>query len=226
MAVPQNYPYINIHSHYKPRIPEEVVIRNGFAKVTKEFAYNVPYNISIGIHPWFITHDSYVKTIEMDHIANLPSVMAIGEIGLDRVIKTDIKIQATIFEQQLKLAEKLQKPVIIHCVRAYSDIIPFMKKYDLIYILHDYRGNLEQTRMLLKFNSYFSFGKSLFHTNFGENLKVIPLSRFFLETDNAPCTIDQVYNQAAMIRKISVEKIKEELFYTFASVFKKQPKEN
>jgi TatD DNase family protein len=143
-----------------------------------------------------------------------PYVLAIGEIGLDRAKGPAMPIQTAWFEAQLKLAEKVNKPVIVHCVKAYADLIPFLKKYTMPFILHGYNGNRQQTSDLLKFPQiYFSLGKQLFSAG---NQKMdaflaIPTQRVFLETDTSGIPIREMYATYSRLSGIPQEEIRQTL---------------
>ncbi len=153
-----------------------------------------------------------------------PNVLAIGEIGLDRAKGPAMPIQTAWFEAQLKLAEKANKPVIVHCVKAYSDLIPFLKKYTMPFILHGYNGNKQQTSDLLKFPQvYFSSGKRLFSDG---NQKVnaflsIPTNRVFLETDTSGIPILEMYVRYSQLSGIRQEKIRQIIWENYRQISEK-----
>ena len=59
------------------------------------------------------------------------SCLALGECGLDKKVQTPLDLQQEVFERQLTLAEKYKKPVIIHCVAAFQELIAIKKKLKL-----------------------------------------------------------------------------------------------
>ena len=109
-------------------------------------------------------------------------MLAIGECGLDRSIKIGFADQILCFRQQVMIANKYCKPLIIHCVRAYSDLLKLKKedKSDLPWIIHGYNGNLETTLNLIKHGFYFSVGEQLLrNASKHEVLRLIPLEHMF-----------------------------------------------
>src|SRR5690606_29533338 len=97
---------------------------------------------------------------------SLPNVIALGEIGLDRRNGADFSLQKKFLTQQLAIIKDLNIPVIIHCVKAYSDLIPFIKKNKNPFVLHQFNGNKTQLSDFMKFdNVWFSFGKDLIFDN-------------------------------------------------------------
>ncbi len=219
---PKNTSLINIHTHHKPKMENEFVIRNAFLELNKSQLEELTYSVSIGLHPWYLfqkTIDNCVDEITIS--ASSKNVLAIGEIGIDRAINTSIKIQMDYFEAQLHVAEKYKKPIIVHAVKSYSDFIPYLKKTKVPFIFHQFNGNQHQAKELLKYNCKLSFGKNILgHTQF-DLLKHIPLDSFFLETDTAHhVSIFDIYVRASEIKGVKMDVLKEQLFFTFAQVFK------
>lgn len=143
---------------------------------------------TVGIHPWSLSSKgSMYKVSDLKKYAEDPYCLGFGETGLDYAIKECRELQSLIFRKHIQVANELNiKCVIIHCVRAYSDIIKIIKEesYTGTLVFHDYNGNIEETRALMSLNSYFSFGRSLFRKSnklisFDESL----YSRILLETD-------------------------------------------
>ena len=89
--------YINIHTHTKTNTDSFEIISSN----------NIDNNgyYSIGIHPWNIG-DNYINYKTIEELAKLKNILAIGEIGLDRAIKTDINLQKEYFLAQLNIAKK------------------------------------------------------------------------------------------------------------------------
>ena len=178
---------------------------------------------SAGWHPWFITNYS-LSEIEMvvKATAQSPRVIAIGECGLDRAIKTPIELQLKVFNLHLALASEVQKPVIVHAVRSYSDMLQALKKrqFKQALIFHDFRGNAQQMNQLLKFNSYFSFGEALLKDpKVMEKMIVVPPNRLFLETDESKLSIEKIYLSAASVLSTSMEELSRQIVDNFRTIF-------
>ena len=101
----------------------------------------------------------------------------------------------------IRLSETLRKPVIVHCVRAYSEIIEMRKKTKatMPWVIHGFNSSVETMRQLLRYDIYISLGEILYRN---ENqavkiLKNIPIERLFLETDVSGREIKDVYAKAA-----------------------------
>jgi TatD DNase family protein len=214
--------YINIHSHSKPKLVNEFVLRNAYLALSESQLDLLPYSLSVGLHPWFVNRMSIETcTDKLVEAAVVKTVLAIGEIGIDRAIEVPIHTQLIYFEAQLNIARALQKPVIIHAVRSYSDIIPYLKKSKVPFIFHQFSGNKQQASELLKYNAYLSFGKNLFDHKAEEIFPSLPLSQVFLETDTAKhLHIADIYQKAAELKKMSVDELKSALFSNFAQIIK------
>lgn len=212
--------YINIHTHFKPK-QNELVVRNAYIKLNAEQIAQLPYSVSVGLHPWFLKNYTLTQCTDllMD-VVNLNNVLAIGEIGLDRLIDTPLSTQIQYFDAQLNIARAIKKPVIIHAVKSYSDFMPFLKKTKVPFIFHGFTGNIQQAKEMLKYNAYLSFGISLLDEKYREVLAQIPNDRFLLETDVANVGINQIYDLAATAKGISIDELKSVVFNTFAAITK------
>ena len=142
---------------------------------------------AIGIHPE--SADSYtdedLKYIE-EHI-NDEKVVAIGEIGLDYYWTKDNKEkQKELFEYQLKLAERVNKPVIVHSREATQDTIDILKKYNVRGVIHSFSGSYEtaciyiKMGFLLGINGVITFK----NCNLKDVVAKLDLVNIILETDS------------------------------------------
>lgn len=174
---------------------------------------------SVGLHPWFVRrYPVQVCTDLLIERITLKPVFAIGEIGIDRSVDIPIQEQLKYFEAQLNIARAVQKPIILHAVRSYSDFVPYLKKVKVSFIFHGFSGNIQQANELIKFGAILSFGKGLWHDKQAKVFQHLPEGTFLLETDNAPIQIDEVYKRAAALRNSDVNSMKSLLFHTFAQL--------
>ena len=168
------------------------------------------YLFSVGIHPWDTEKISVEKVPAiLAQCFEKVNPMAIGECGVDRLRGAIIDVQLAVFEQHVRFATEKNLPVIVHSVRAISDILPIVQKYkNTLFVFHDYRGNWIQTETLLQLNCYFSFGISMLNPNekLLEVIKKVPIHRLLLETDDEdPALLFSVYTAMATIRKMESE---------------------
>ncbi|KAF5201123.1 3'-5' ssDNA/RNA exonuclease TatD [Thalictrum thalictroides] len=146
-----------------------------------------------GLHPWYVAERTpNWFNILKDLFDSTPSA-TIGEIGLDkgsRGKQIDFIDQAQVFRQQLELAKELQKPVSIHCVRAFGDLLEIMQRIGPFpggAILHSYLGSAEMVPALAKLGAYFSFSgylMSMKPNKAKKMLKTVPTERILLESDS------------------------------------------
>lgn len=119
------------------------------------------YLYSVGIHPWesATASEADFKAI-LDDLSDA-NVVAIGECGLDRLRGPELAIQRDVFVRQLELAEKAGKPVIIHCVRAFDELLRLRKQLrpSVDWIVHGFRGKPELARQLADTGMYLSLGR-------------------------------------------------------------------
>lgn len=148
--------------------------------------------------------------------------LAIGEAGLDKVCKTPWDLQIQAFQMCVQASEAFEKPLIIHCVRAYPEIIALKKAWKprQKWIFHGFDKNLPTAAMLLRAGCSLSFGAALFHANShaAESLLATPEDRFFLETDDADLNIQTVYEKAAAVRGVPFSNLVELMQRNFEKV--------
>lgn len=202
--------YYNIHTHQSTNHKDVLELVN-------QYPNDVNLNLesfSVGIHPWYINPSSLANDLKsIENHVNHKNCKAIGECGLDKRIETSFEDQKKALIPQLILAEKYKKPVILHCVAAYQEIIEIKKQLNLTIplIMHGFSKNKQVAENLLKNGFYLSFGKYLLrNSELSLVLKEVPKDRFFLETDMIEETIFDVYNRASEILEIDVQKIIEQ----------------
>ena len=180
-----------------------------------------PGYYSIGIHPWYIGNDPDTALKELAASAQSSSVLAIGETGLDKISKTDLVLQEKVFRFQLQLAVRLQKPLIIHCVRAWNEITHILdqEKPAIPVIFHGFNKGITLAIQLCTKGYYLSFGKALEKDNTRQVLKNIPPHLFFLETDDDKIPIPQVYEWASNALTIDLNALDLQIQKNAAAVF-------
>lgn len=169
-----------------------------------------PY--SIGIHPKDIKIDSIENQIHWLQSNISENCFAIGECGLDSFVAIDQSIQEDVFLRQIKISNEFRKPMIIHCVRKFYEVISFRKKAEQAMIIHGFNKKQRIAEDLLKNNFYLSFGKAvLYHLSLQNILKTAPLDRTFLETDNDDFSIEELYQKVSEIKGISMDRLHEQI---------------
>ena len=177
---------------------------------------------SVGLHPWYIVEqtwqDEFAIVKEKSHLQN---VLAVGEAGLDKVCTTDLTLQQTVFAAHIQLANEVQKPLIVHCVRAHAEVIALLKQVEIKVpvIFHGFNKSRELAQQLITLGYYLSFGKGLEKQTNQEVLAALPLDKIFLETDNSTASIAEVYELAASAFQISQDSLSLQLQKNAATVF-------
>lgn len=130
----------------------------------------------------------------------------IGECGLDTACTTPISLQRQAFVEQLSLSETLQKPVVVHCVRAFNELLLLRKQqvWSQPWVVHGFIGAPQLVLQLAQAGIHVSFGDALLderHSKVIESLRSLWLRHlpFFLETDESASSINDIYRQAAAI---------------------------
>src|SRR3989339_415567 len=121
IKVSKNISFIDIHSHKSFNNENEFRIQNIMSYDFDNLNIIASKYYSIGIHPWFINSKNTERELEKLKMvfAKYKNFIALGEAGIDRVKSINLDEQKYVFTQQTMIAESLNKPVIVHCVRAY-----------------------------------------------------------------------------------------------------------
>lgn len=146
--------------------------------------------LSAGIHPWWITPDWQPLFLRVQQWATHPQVVYIGETGLDRLQDTPLDLQLQVFRAHILLAEQVQKPLLIHCVKAQEQLLALRRELRPVqpWILHGFRGKPQQMRQLVQAGLYLSFGP-LFHP---QSWQQCPPERRLVETDDSGLSLQEV----------------------------------
>lgn len=204
--------HYNIHTH---RFSGNEEIVELVSQYPRETDISVP-SFTVGIHPWYINEELFDEDLRLiEHFISLQNCRAIGECGFDKRINTPLNVQEKVLIPQLLLAEKYKKPVILHCVAAYQEMIALKRQLRLTVplIVHGFSKNAQVAESLWKNGFYLSFGKYLLlNPELGEVLKTVPLEQLFLETDTMEQSIFEVYGKAESILNRNLEGVIEDNF--------------
>lgn len=181
----------------------------------------------VGVHP----HDAKFCTpealSELEQLAREPKVVAIGETGLDYYRNLSPKeVQQEAFREQIRLAHKLNKPIVIHDRDAHGDVMQILKEEKVSAIggvLHCYSGSWEMAREAMKMGLYISLAGPVTFKNarrLQDIAKLMPLDYLLIETDcpyltpepyrgkrNEPAYVVRVAEMIASVKRIPVEEI-------------------
>lgn len=215
--------YINLHTHKFSNLSDVIEVVNQYPW---EFDTSIP-NYSIGIHPWYIDENRLESDLEtIKQKLQLKECFALGECGLDKRIEIPLELQISVFKKQLEIVKQTNKPIVLHCVAAYDEVIAIKKemKIENPMIIHGFSKNEQVAKSLLNNGFYLSFGKYLLRSrNLGTDLEKVftfaPENQILLETDTIEESIYQVYEKAASIKGISIEEMKAIIFNNFSRIF-------
>lgn len=223
MNLPARSDYINIHDH--GAMPEEgqftvdnIMVHEGRRPVINE---GVAY--TVGAHPWFLTPDNRLAMMaRVRDFSVHPGVIAIGESGFDRLKGASPELQKEVFFEHAEIAESLGMPLIIHCVRAYDEVLAVKKSMrpKVPWLLHGFRGKPELVKQLVSKGIYLSvWVEWAIRPLSAESLRAIPGDMFFLETDGFDIGIEPVYKVVANHLGMEAEELRERVYQNYLTVF-------
>lgn len=211
--------YFNLHTHQFTNQADVLELVNQYPQ---EFDASLPF-YSIGIHPLYINENRLAADFQMvDEKLALPECLALGECGLDKRSETPFEVQQLVFEKQLALAQKHQKPVVIHCVAAFQEVIETKKRLKITVpmIIHGFSKKVELAKQLIDNGFFVSFGKNLLRNPELELVfRSIPNDKFLLETDMVEEGIQEVYALAAKYKELELIELQKIVNKNYKTVF-------
>ncbi|MCM3740064.1 TatD family hydrolase [Oceanobacillus luteolus] len=182
---------------------------------------------AVGWHPVDAIDMTDKELAWIEELSEHPKVVAIGEMGLDyHWDKSPKDVQANVFRKQIRLAKKLDMPIIIHNREATEDIIQILEEEEAHMvggIMHCYNDSVKYVQRVLDMNFYISLGGPVTFKNAPlpkEVAKEVPLERLLIETDapylaphpkrgkrNEPAYVKLVAEQIAELRGIPLEEV-------------------
>lgn len=177
---------------------------------------------SMGLHPWFLKENTWKQEIELlAKKVQLQPIKMIGECGLDKVCKTNWSLQLDVFNAQIKLANQIKKPLIIHCVRAFDEVLHQLNIENNVVpvIFHGFnKGNVLAEQLLQK-GFYLSFGAAILTNEKLQNVvRNTPLNRIFLETDDSGCSLKLIFECAAKLKSISLSELENQVAINYNKI--------
>ncbi|GFE68943.1 TatD family hydrolase [Chroococcus sp. FPU101] len=209
-----------VHSCVEPKEFEEIqAIADQFPEIS----------FAVGLHP--LDAEKWTANTA-DQIFNLAKsdgrVVAIGEMGLDFYKADNQALQEKVFLAQLKIAQQLDKPVIIHCRDAAARMRQLLQQFlsnggNVTGVMHCWSGTPEETQWFLDLGFYISFSGIVTFKNaisIQESAKMVPEDRILIETDcpflapvpkrgkrNEPAYVRYVAEFLAQLREVNIEKL-------------------
>jgi TatD DNase family protein len=213
-------PSIDFHTH---QFKSE-----SFIQILNIFSQDLPIPeneifYSTGLHPWHLGIVNAEESMSLiEHTAVQKNMLVVGECGLDRSIATDFTTQEYYFRKQIGIAERHSKPLVIHCVRAFPELMKLKKETRSLvpWIIHGFQGNRQTALQLISHHFYFSVGEPLLtNDRKKEILAYLPLDRLFLETDDSITPISKIYALASEILNIDKEALDNIILQNFKHLF-------
>ena len=214
-------PYINIHTHDAAAQSDcrYINVRN----ISINAADDIPNDqqlCSAGLHPWYLDAEWALDLPGLSTFCEQDQVIAIGECGLDKVSSVEFDMQKKAFEAQINLANQLQKPLIIHCVKAYDEVHSALKSSSVPVIFHGFNKHKNLGTSLLQKGYYLSLGHAILSGKMDEFIQSMPLHLLFLETDmQKDSSIADIYIYIANRRDISLAELQFQMEQNFERVF-------
>ena len=168
--------FFNIHTHITKHPESEILSADvlSFSSIGKN------EYLSVGIHPWYLADNDAENQLEsLRKAIGNRQVVAIGECGLDKLKGPSMELQASVFRKEIALAEEHNLPMVIHCVKAYNELVQIKKSThpQQPWIIHGFRGKEALAKECLQHGFHLSFG-----AYFQEDaLRAVPFEKLFVE---------------------------------------------
>ena len=187
---------------------------------------------AFGIHPWAASEWDG-KEFSPSSVSR--SVRAIGECGLDRLHTSDFELETRLFEAHIALAERLRLPLLVHSLRANSEVLRVLKCHRARGVIHGFSGSFEEAMAFISLGFFLGAGGVITYARAQKTRKTfsrIPLRSILLETDspamplsgfqgeaNMPERVPLVAKCLAELRGITVRELSEATEQNFSALF-------
>ena len=209
--------FFNIHTHITKHPESEILSADvlSFSSIGKN------EYLSVGIHPWYLADNDADNQLEsLRKAIGNRQVVALGECGLDKLKGPSMELQTSVFRKEIALAEEHNLPMVIHCVKAYNELVQIKKSThpQQPWIIHGFRGKEALAKECLQHGFHLSFG-----AYFQEDaLRAVPVEKLFVETDESGMAIEEVYLRIARTRGMELEELTESIKKNVERVFFKR----
>lgn len=211
--------YYNIHTHRalgKNRIHELISVFDQFDQLPDA------KHLSIGFHPRYLNGIATEHSFGMlSQLAASNQIAAIGECGLDKKCNEDFELQKYWFQKQITLANEVDKPLVIHCVGAYEEVLSMLKlaQSKVPVIFHGFNKSRDLMERIIQEGYYISIGKAIFIQEKREVFKHLNISHLLMETDAADLHIEDIYKSVSEVMLISMDSLKEQVELNINRIF-------
>ncbi|MBK7476632.1 MAG: TatD family hydrolase [Haliscomenobacter sp.] len=209
--------YIDFHTHAARSSDAQCLSIRSFHQGEGAAWADWPGPCSVGLHPWLLDPERMAgQWTWLERALEATQVRMLGEAGLDRMRGPELAFQQSCFERQLEMAVQYQKPVVIHCVRAFSELRQSILRVhpNVELILHGFNKSSVLAAPFLEIGAHLSFGAAILRRDqpAASTLKSVPLDRIWLETDDSGLAIEAIYACAAEIKGVPEEELIHRLY--------------
>lgn len=223
MRCPLPDEYIDIHTHNSSVADGIFAIENIMAHEDRSPGNFEGRLCTYGIHPWHLTEQNAGSLIEsVLRFSSEDNVIAIGEAGFDKLRGPAMELQRATFEKQAIISEERNKPMFIHCVRAWDELFQVMKRIKprMPWMVHGFRSHPMMADQLVAKGLYLSFWvEFVIRPESSVLLRSVPRERIFLETDGAPVAIADIYGKAAADLDLNISELRQLIAGNFDKFF-------
>jgi len=197
------FKFVDIHTHDINSNNQYAIINMKLNEAQDMLDLSKHKFFSIGIHPWDVHRVESEMTQMLEKHASSQKVKAIGECGLDKNSTATFEAQMEVFEKQILISENTLKPIIVHCVGYFNELINLKKtlKPSQAWIIHGFRGKPELAKQLIMSGFYISYGEKF---NI-QSVKITPLENLCIETDESSMIIEEIYKNIATIKSCNFQ---------------------
>ncbi len=212
MNLPLPDDFIDIHTHGSHPVSGKFMIEILMAHEGSLPSEQKGMAFAAGIHPWYLNETNRRQLTEfMNDVAPHPAVIAVGEAGFDKLRGPSMELQREVFDEQVRMAGMLGKPVVVHCVKAWDEFLAahMRLKPSTNWMIHGFRGKKELASQLILRGCYISiwFDFAL-RPESTDLIRSLPVEKLFLETDGADTDIRDIYIKVATDLGLSTNELK------------------
>ena len=223
MNLPEENDYIDIHTHGAYPLSGVFSVVTLMAHEKKEPQDVAGLSYTYGIHPWYLTKDNHNEQImNVIRMSANPLIAAIGEAGFDKIKGPPPDLQRKVFEEQVYIAEEKEKPLIIHCVKAWDELTGVYKrmKPKMAWLIHGFHGKKDLALQLISKGFYLSLWSGFsIRPESTQLIQNLPVEKIFLETDGTGTDIKDIYTKVAGDLGMNTGELKKQLLNNFFVFF-------
>lgn len=194
---------------------------------------------ALGLHPHFLENFQPQDLTQLHSQLSTrdKKCVALGEIGLDKHAQANQELQEFVFVEQLKIAQQLKLPIILHCVKKQGRVLTLLKEqcFKQGGVYHAFSGSIEVANEFIKLGFKLGIGGVITYPNSVKTRKTVaslPIESLLLETDapdmplynqstkiNTPLNILPIFNCLAELRKEPKVQLRMQLYENSCSIF-------